>query len=87
MSKTQHDPLTVKRVSIGTDERTVFLEIPELKPVMQMSIKYQLRTAEGQDLRWGSGEHHPRPGAVRRYAPAFATVAGLPSCWTRYCFS
>jgi hypothetical protein len=50
MSKPQHDSLTVKKVSIGTDDRTVFLEISDLKPVMQMSIKYQLRTADGQGL-------------------------------------
>jgi hypothetical protein len=40
----------VKSVSIGTDDRTVFLEIPELKPVMQMSIKYQIKSADGHDL-------------------------------------
>lgn len=50
MSKAKHDPLTVKSVSIGTDDRTVFLEIPGMKPVMQMSIKYQLRRANGRDL-------------------------------------
>ncbi len=51
MGKSQHDPVTVKSVTIGTDDRTVFLEIPGLKPVMQMSIKYDLKTAEGKELR------------------------------------
>ncbi len=51
MSKAAHDPVTVKSVSIGTDDRTVFLEIPGLKPVMQMAIKYDLKTSDGQDLR------------------------------------
>ncbi len=51
MAKTKHDPVTVKSVTIGTDDRTVFLEIPGLKPVMQMSIKYDLKTSEAQELR------------------------------------
>ena len=51
MGKSQHDSVSVKSVTIGTDDRTVFLEIPGLKPVMQMSIKYDLKTAEGKELR------------------------------------
>ncbi len=51
LGQTKHDPVTVKSVTIGTDDRTVFLEIPGLKPVMQMSIKYDLKTASGKELR------------------------------------
>ena len=51
MGVAKHDPVTVKSVTIGTDDRTVFLEIPGLKPVMQMSIKYDLKTASGAELR------------------------------------
>ncbi len=51
MGQAKHDPVTVKSVTIGTDDRTVFLEIPDLKPVMQMSIKYDLKTADGKELR------------------------------------
>jgi hypothetical protein len=40
----------VKSVSMGTDDRTVFLEIPDLKPVMQMSITYRIRAADGGQL-------------------------------------
>lgn len=50
-SQRTHDPVTVKSVAIGTDDRTVFLEIPDLKPVMQMAIKYDLMTADGLELR------------------------------------
>jgi hypothetical protein len=50
-AKPAHDPVIVKSVAIGTDERTVFREIPELKPVMQMSIKYDLKSADGAELR------------------------------------
>ncbi len=51
LKKQQHDPLPVKEVRIGTDDRTVFLEIPELKPVMQMAIKYNLKTADGAEMK------------------------------------
>lgn len=51
MSKSQHDPLVVKSVSISTDERTIFLEIPGLKPVMQMSLKYALKSQDGAELK------------------------------------
>ena len=51
MGKPKHDPLEVKRVSIGTDDRTVFLEIPGLKPVMQMSIRYGIKAADGAEIK------------------------------------
>jgi len=51
MGKPKHDPLEVKRVSIGTNDRTVFLEIPGLKPVMQMSIRYGLKAADGAEIK------------------------------------
>jgi hypothetical protein len=47
----KHDPLVVKSVSIGTDDRTVFLEIPEIKPVMQMSIRYGIKSADGHEIK------------------------------------
>jgi hypothetical protein len=51
MGRSKHDPLTIKSVSIGTDDRSVFLEIPEIKPVMQMSIRYAIKSADGADIR------------------------------------
>jgi hypothetical protein len=51
LAASRHDPVVVKSVAIGTDDRTVFLEIPNLQPVMQMSIKYQIKTAEGRELK------------------------------------
>ncbi len=52
-AKTQHDPLAVKAVRLGADGKSVFLEIPDLKPVMQMAIRYQLGAADGAEV---SGE-------------------------------
>lgn len=47
----QHDEVTIKSVKLSNDQRTVFLEIPDLKPVMQMKIKYNLDAADGASLR------------------------------------
>jgi hypothetical protein len=51
LTKTQHDSLKVKSVTVGTDDRSVFLEIEGMKPVMQMSIRYTIRSADGTDLK------------------------------------
>jgi hypothetical protein len=51
MAKSQHDPLKVKSVSVGTDDRSVFLEIEGMKPAMQMSIRYAIKSADGSDLK------------------------------------
>jgi hypothetical protein len=47
----KHDPLTVKSATLSADGRSVFLEIPEIKPVMQMAIKFGIQTADGAELR------------------------------------
>ena len=43
------DPLPVRSATLLEDGRTVFLEIPDLQPVMQMHIKASLRAADGAD--------------------------------------
>ena len=45
--------LRVQAVNVGTDDRSVSLEIPGLQPGARLTIKYHLRTADGADL---SGE-------------------------------
>lgn len=47
----KHDSLEVKSATVSTDEKSVFLEIPGLKPVMQMSIRYHLKSADDVDLK------------------------------------
>jgi hypothetical protein len=37
----------LKAAKVSADGRTVTLEIPDLKPVMQMSIRARLRSADG----------------------------------------
>jgi hypothetical protein len=51
MAQKKHDSLTVKSVTVSADKRSVFLEIPEIKPVMQMSIKFGIQSADGGELR------------------------------------
>jgi hypothetical protein len=45
--KKGRDPVEVKSAKLAADGKTVRLEIPELKPVMQMGIKVRLRSADG----------------------------------------
>jgi hypothetical protein len=49
--KEGHDEVAVKSGRLLEDGQTVFLEIPALRPVMQMEIKYNLSEADGKPLR------------------------------------
>ena len=51
MSERKHDPLTVKSATVSADRRSVFLEIPDLRPAMQMKLKYDIKAADGIELR------------------------------------
>ncbi len=42
-----HDPVPIKSVKVLSDRKTVFLEIADLKPVMQMKIQFRIRAADG----------------------------------------
>ena len=42
-----HDPVEIKSVSIGTDDKSVTLLIDGLKPVMQMKITLNIKSANG----------------------------------------
>ncbi len=46
-----HDVVEVKSAKVSADGRTVTLEIDDLKPVMQMRIRYQLKSMDGQELK------------------------------------
>ncbi len=41
------DDVAVRSAKLGADGRSVFLEIPGLKPVMQMELKYNVDAADG----------------------------------------
>ena len=46
-TKKGHDTVGVKSAKLQADGRTVFLEMPAIRPVMQMAITYKLKTADG----------------------------------------
>jgi hypothetical protein len=48
--KKQRDEVTVKTATLRPDGKTVFLAIPDLKPVMQISIQYDLDTKAGDTI-------------------------------------
>ena len=45
-----HDPVPVAKATLSEDRREVFLKIANLKPVMQMRVKYELQTANGMKM-------------------------------------
>ena len=40
----------MKSAQLSADGRTLFLEIPGIKPVMQMRVNFKLTTASGRPL-------------------------------------
>jgi hypothetical protein len=50
-SKQGEDALEVKSAKLSPDRRSVFLEIGDLKPVMQMKIGYRVEAAAGGELK------------------------------------
>ena len=51
MSERKHDPLVVKSATVSADRRSVFLEIADLRPAMQMQLKYDIKAGDGVELR------------------------------------
>ena len=51
MSERKHDPVAVRSVKVSEDRRTVLLDIPDLRPAMQTQLEYDLRAADGKELR------------------------------------
>ena len=45
--KQGHDPVAVKSVKLSPDRKTLLLEIPGIKPVMQMRVRLRLKAADG----------------------------------------
>ena len=49
--KGNHDTFTVKSAKLQDDGKTVFLEIPDIKPCMQFRIKSNIKAADGVDMK------------------------------------
>ena len=45
-----HDPVDLKSARLDPDGRAIFLEIPNLHPVMQMKIQFRLKSADGASV-------------------------------------
>ncbi len=71
-SRAGRDDVDVKSARLLPDGRTVFLEIPGLVPVMQMRVRYSLRSAEGGPVR---SEFH---NTINRIGPAWTLAASTP---------
>jgi type 1 glutamine amidotransferase len=50
-AKQGYDTVEVKSARLLPDGKTVFLEIPDLRPVMQMKISYRLDAADGTEMK------------------------------------
>jgi hypothetical protein len=48
--KPGRDEVKIKSVSVSQDGRTVTLQLPDLQPVMQMMIQYNLKAADGAEV-------------------------------------
>jgi hypothetical protein len=61
--KQGYDTLTVKSARLLADRKSVFLEVEDLQPVMQMKVEYQLKTADGAEMKSEVHNtiHHLRP--------------------------
>ncbi len=64
-NKVGHDPVVVESATLSEDRKSVFLRMKDVKPVMQMSIVYDLQTTAGAKA---SGTvyntiHKPAPAA------------------------
>ena len=49
-NKKAHDPVEIKSVKLLADKKTIFIEIPEIQPVMQMKVKYNVKSADGREI-------------------------------------
>ncbi|NBY35838.1 MAG: hypothetical protein EBQ59_00040 [Verrucomicrobia bacterium] len=50
MAQRKHDTLVVKSAKLLPGRKSVLLEVADLRPAMQMLLKYDLKTLEGKDV-------------------------------------
>jgi hypothetical protein len=65
--KEGRDTVTITSAKVAPDGRSVFLTIPELRPAMQMQLRYNVNTAAGQTVT-GEIDH-----TINQLAPALET--------------
>jgi hypothetical protein len=47
----RRDPVQIRSVRLAADEKTIFLEIPDLQPSMQFRVEYHLEAADGTGIK------------------------------------
>jgi hypothetical protein len=50
-AKPKHDAWQVERATLQADGKTVFLKLPDIKPVMQMRVKFDIDAADGEKVK------------------------------------
>jgi len=48
--KKGRDPVEIKSIKLSNDNKTVFLEMPGIKPVHCQTIKYKIKSADGKEI-------------------------------------
>jgi hypothetical protein len=51
MAERKHDAMVVRKATLSADRRSVLLEVADLRPAMQAQLKYELKSADGAELR------------------------------------
>ncbi|HVY70160.1 MAG TPA: DUF6797 domain-containing protein [Verrucomicrobiae bacterium] len=51
-NKKGHDPVAIKSIKLSDDKKTVFLELEDVKPVMQMRVKFSVKAADGAPMNY-----------------------------------
>jgi azurin len=46
-----HDPITIRSVTLLNNNESIFVEIPDLNPVMQLHLRMHLTAADGHDFK------------------------------------
>ncbi len=84
-SEAKHDEVKINSVKLSEDKRTVFLELAEIKPVMQMKIQYNIDAADGTNLKQEIfNSIFKVPGSKNKSAqPILATVPGATATKAR----
>jgi hypothetical protein len=70
----ERDPMDVDAVTVSDDGKTVFLKIPDLKPVMQQKIQMKLKGADGKDVNYSIFHTINKLGAPSNGGGATAAV-------------
>jgi hypothetical protein len=71
----ERDPMDVESATISEDGKSIFLKIPDLKPVMQQKIQMKLKGSDGKDVNYSIFHTINKLGAPSGGATAAAAAA------------